>query len=89
MRRNPTHRSPARDEGRPPETQARRHFEDTRPVAPAVRNIDRTVESLDLESSLIKTERGECRPPPGSGRGTAATGRHHRSRRDPGRPCRQ
>ncbi|MFE1590807.1 DUF6192 family protein [Streptomyces sp. NPDC058737] len=28
--------------------QAREHFEDTSPVAPAVRNIDRTVEFLDL-----------------------------------------
>ncbi|AGK76309.1 RacO protein [Streptomyces microflavus DSM 40593] len=28
--------------------QARQHFEDTSPVAPAVRNIDRTVEFLDL-----------------------------------------
>ncbi|WP_435598964.1 DUF6192 family protein [Streptomyces anulatus] len=28
--------------------QARRHFEDSSPVAPAVRNIDRTVEFVDL-----------------------------------------
>ncbi|EDY54776.1 conserved hypothetical protein [Streptomyces sviceus ATCC 29083] len=28
--------------------QAREHFEDTSPVAPAVRSIDRTVEFLDL-----------------------------------------
>lgn len=28
--------------------QARQYFEDTSPVAPAVRNIDRTVEFLDL-----------------------------------------